>query len=83
MKYYPLYSYKIEYFLNPDSNKKIFTGFTFNVSNSGFCLYTSELLNEGQKIVINNNLLVASKLAIVRWIEKYDEIFYMAGLEFI
>ncbi|HYA12690.1 MAG TPA: PilZ domain-containing protein [Thermodesulfovibrionales bacterium] len=73
----------VEYVLNSDNIHETFIGFTLNVSNSGLCLYTPKSLSEGQKIIIKSNLPTTSKTALVRWIEKYDDVFYKVGLVFI
>jgi hypothetical protein len=78
------FSYSVvEYVLNPENTHETFIGFTLNVSNSGLCLYTPKPLKEGQKIIIKGNLPTPSKNAMVRWIEKYDDVFYKVGLVFI
>ena len=73
----------VEYVLNPDTTHETFVGFILNVSGSGLCLYTSKLLNVEQEIIIKSNFPVSFKTATVRWIEKYDEVFYRVGLEFV
>lgn len=73
----------VEYVLNSDTTHEILIGFTLNFSDSGMCLYTPKLLNEGQKIIIKSNFPDSSKTAIVKWIEKYDDVFYKVGLVFI
>jgi hypothetical protein len=73
----------VEYVLNSDNIHETFIGFTLNVSNSGLCLYTPKLLSEGQKIIIKSNLPTPSKTALVRWIKKYDNVFYKVGLVFV
>lgn len=72
----------IEYVLNHNNTHETFIGFTLNISNSGLCLYTPKPLNEGQKIIIKGNF-PTPKTALVRWIEKYDDVFYKVGLVFI
>ena len=72
----------VEYVLNPYSTNGTFIGFTLNLSDSGLCLYTTKLLNAMQEIVIKGNGLVSSQIATVRWIEKYDDVFYKIGLSF-
>lgn len=72
----------VEYILISDIANETFIGFTLNFSNSGLCIYTSELLNEGQKIIIKSCFPVHSKKAIVSWVEKCDDVFYKIGLFF-
>jgi hypothetical protein len=73
----------VEYVLISNSTHETFIGFTLNVSVSGLCLYTPKLLAEGQKITIKSTIPTSSKTAMVRWIEKYDDVFYKVGLVFI
>ena len=73
----------VEYVLNSNSTHETFIGFTLNVSNSGLCLYTPKLLSEGQKIIIKSTFPTPSKSAMVRWIERYDDVFYKIGLVFL
>jgi len=73
----------VEYVLNSNTTHETFIGFTLNVSISGLCLYTSKLLEEGQEITIKSTIPSTSKTAIVRWIEKYDDVFYKIGLVFV
>jgi len=73
----------VEYVLNSNTTHETFIGFTLNVSISGLCLYTPKLLGEGQEITIKSTIPSTSKTAIVRWIEKYDDVFYKIGLVFV
>jgi len=78
------FSYAVlEYVLNSGNNHEAYIGFTLNVSESGLCIYTPKLLNEGQKITIRGAYPIPSKIAVVKWIEKYDDVFYKVGLVFI
>jgi hypothetical protein len=77
-----LYS-SAEYVLQPDTTHEIFIGFTLNFSDSGLCLLTPKLLEEGQEIIIKSNFPPLLKKAAVRWIEKYDNVFHKVGLEFV
>jgi len=73
----------VEYVLNSDTTHETFIGFTLNVSISGLCLYTPKLIEEGQTITIKSAIPATSKTAMVRWIEKYDDVFYKVGLVFV
>lgn len=73
----------VEYVLNSNSTHETFIGFTLNVSSSGLCLYTPKLVTEGQTIIIKSTFPTPSKTAMVRWIEKYDDVFYKVGLIFL
>ena len=72
----------VEYILHPDTTYKIFLGFTYNLNDTGFNLYTTKLLKEGQEIIVKSSLPYFSKKAMVCWVEQYDSFYYMVGLEF-
>lgn len=72
----------VEYILHPDTTYKIFLGFTYNLNDSGFNLYTTKLLKEGQEIIVKSSFPYFCKKAIVCWVEQYDSFYYMVGLEF-
>lgn len=73
---------RIEYGLSPKISDETFYGVTINISDSGLCLYIFNLLPEGQKITIKNNLPVSYRTALVRWIKKVDADLYKAGVMF-
>jgi len=73
----------LEYVLNSGNNHEAYIGFTLNVSKFGLCFYTPKVLNEGQKITIKGAYPIPSKTAVVKWTEKYDDVFYKVGLVFI
>ncbi len=73
----------VEFVLDANTTHETFIGFTLNVSVSGLCLYTPKFLPEGQKIIIKSAIPATSKTAMVRWIEKYDDVFYKVGLVFL
>ena len=72
----------VEYILHPDTTYKIFLGFTYNLNDTGFNLYTTKLLKEGQEIIVKSSFPYFCKKAIVCWVEQYDSFYYMVGLEF-
>jgi hypothetical protein len=79
----------VEYFIDTDIKyksfkpKKIEIGFVANVSDSGLCLFTSRKLGAGQKIAIKSELFTSFIRAVAKWTEKYDDVFYKIGVEFI
>lgn len=73
----------LEYYLNPPADCGTFIGFTIDISDSGLCIKTSKLLNLDQKIIIKSLLFTASKKAVVRWVEHFNDGFYKVGLEFV
>jgi len=72
----------VEYILHPDTTYKIFLGFTYDLNDSGFNLYTTKLLKKGQEIIVKSSLPHFCKKAIVCWVEQYDSFYYRVGLEF-
>jgi hypothetical protein len=77
------FPYTIEYVLNPSTTDEILEGVAINISKSGLCLYTHNLLREGQEITIKSIMPTSSQNAIVKWIEKIDHIYYKVGLVFV
>jgi predicted P-loop ATPase/GTPase len=77
------YSHKIEYSLCSDEKKETRTGYSFNVNNPWLCLYTSDdLLRVGQELNLYNGAPEYSQKAIVRWIEKLDD-YYFVILDYV
>jgi len=72
----------IECILDPSTPNEVLKGETNDISNSGFCLHTSNLLNVGQELIIKSILPTYSQVAVVRWIMNLDESTYKLGLEF-
>jgi hypothetical protein len=73
----------IEYFLVPSIIGKTFEGLITDISDSGICLLTTSQLRDRQRIIIEDRSCSSEKVAIVRWSEKYNDMFYKIGLEFI
>jgi hypothetical protein len=72
----------IEYFLVPSIIEKTFDGLITDISDNGACLLTTSQLKDRQRIIIEDKSCSSEKIAIVRWSEKYDDMFYKIGLEF-
>jgi len=72
----------VEYILHPDTTYKIFLGFTYNLTDTGFNLYTTKLLKEGQEIIVKSSFPSFCEKAIVCRVEQYDSFYYMVGLQF-
>ncbi len=58
-------------------------GATINISDAGMCIVTSSHLEEGECIILKNDLSLLSRKATVRWVKKYRQNFCKAGLMFI
>jgi len=53
-----------------------------NISQSGICLITTIPIQNGQEVTMKNHIFPSPRTATVRWIEKYQRLYYKAGLEF-
>jgi hypothetical protein len=72
----------VEYILHPDTTYKIFLGFTNNLNESGFSLYTTKLLEKGQEIIVKISIPCTCRKAVVCSVEQHDSFYYKVGLEF-
>ena len=70
----------IEYVLENTTTDPKFDGVVANVSKDGFCLFTTESFKKGQKIIFKNDEPAFYKAAIVRWSNKYTDLYYISGL---
>jgi Tfp pilus assembly protein PilZ len=73
----------IKYFLAPSIIEKTYDGVVTDISDTGACLLTTSLLKDRQRIIILDESTSSEKAAIVRWSQKYDDMFYKIGVEFI
>jgi hypothetical protein len=73
----------IEFVLNNLSPAdESFDGVITDISESGLCLLTTNMLHAGEKIIIQNSISTSPRSATVRWSTEYNE-YYKAGLEFL
>jgi len=73
----------IKYFLAPSIIEKNYDGVVTDISDSGLSLLTTSPLKDRQRIIILDKSGLFEKAAIVRWSQKYDDLLYKIGLEFI
>jgi hypothetical protein len=73
----------IEFFLVPLAEDEILYGVIVNISDSGFCMLTTNHLKEGQKITMQNAIAESSQTAMVRWSERCNNLYSKSGLEFV
>ena len=66
----------------PHPQKEPLSGVIVDMSEHGICIFTTEKLTEGQKIMLRNGVSQSEKTAVVRWGEKYQDLYYRIGLEF-
>ena len=82
---HPRHEYReiIECRLNLPFPPKIIFCPSVNLSESGVCIYTSHLLNEGTRVEISNLRTDSHQKAVVMWVSKRDEGFYKTGFMFL
>jgi hypothetical protein len=73
----------IDYFIEGFNVSETFEGVIANISDSGFCLFTTNPLDNGTKIAIKNQMHFNSQSAAVRWSTKDHNLYYKVGLEFL
>jgi len=73
----------VQYFLVPSIIEKTYDGVITDISDSGICLLTTSPLKDRQRIIILDKSHLSERAAIARWSQKYDDMFYKIGLEFI
>jgi hypothetical protein len=73
----------LEYVLDPLIADEIYDGVIADISDSGLCILTTDRLMEGQAIKLKNALPLSSQSATVRWSERYNNLYYRAGLELV
>lgn len=71
-----------EYFLNLSPGDDVSHGVIANMSRSGLCFYTPEMLNKGDDIFIKCDRNSPVQRATVRWCKQYKHYHYKSGLEF-
>lgn len=72
----------IEYVVVP-LEQESFDGVVANISESGFCLFTTYPLGKDDTITIKRKIPAPSGTATVRWIDRSNKYYCRAGLEFI
>jgi len=72
----------IEYVVEP-LEQESFDGVVANISESGFCLFTTYALGKDDTITIKKKIHEPSGTAAVRWIDRSNKYYCKAGLEFI
>jgi Tfp pilus assembly protein PilZ len=73
----------IKYLLAPSIIEKSYDGVVTDISETGACLLTIAPLKDRQRIIMLDESASSEKAAIVRWSQKYDDMFYKIGVEFI
>lgn len=74
---YELLDTKVEYTLTPFSKDELFEADGVNFSETGLCLLTSNRLSVRQEVTVKNFMTSSSRTAVVVWIKKYDDLFYL------
>ncbi|MFZ5907458.1 MAG: PilZ domain-containing protein [Nitrospirota bacterium] len=73
----------VDYVIIPSSSEELFSAVMVDISEHGVGLFTTENLAEGQKILFRNGAEQSEKPAVVRWRQKYKDLYYRIGLEFL
>ena len=73
---------KIDFVFDPFNEQDDHKGMIENISETGFCLYTSVPIEEGQEIIIKSLVYLPSQNAVACWVEKHDDR-YKAGFKFV
>ena len=73
----------VKYSLIPSVIRNTFDALAIDLSDSGICLLTTSELKNHQRIIIRDNSCSSEKVAVVKWSEQYDDMFYKVGLKFI
>ena len=74
---YELSNNKLEYSLTPFAKDEIFEADVVNFSETGLCLLSSNRLAVRQEITVKNFMASSSRTAVVVWVKKYDDLFYL------
>ena len=74
---YELSENKVEYSLTPFSKDEILEADLVNYSETGLCILSSNHLSVRQEITIKNFMSSSSRTAVVVWIRKYNDLFYL------
>jgi hypothetical protein len=64
------------------SGESVSTAVITNISKSGICLLTPEVLNDGEKIFIRCSNNSPMRKAVVRWSKKYNHCHFRSGVKF-
>ena len=68
--------------LKQPHQEEMFDCVAANISKSGICLITTNPLQDGQEVTMKNHIFPSPRTATVRWTEKYQSLYFKAGLEF-
>jgi hypothetical protein len=80
------FTHAIEYVSDSESTEEVLRvsrGYAINISESGLCFASADIIREGQKIRISSSLPVPYQTGIVVWSSMIDDTLYKAGLEFV
>ncbi|MEW6109690.1 MAG: PilZ domain-containing protein [Nitrospirota bacterium] len=72
--------FRISYIVNDKNTEEIFHGHILNISESGICMFTTNILNKDEKITIKNNLPISYNSGNVRWVKKFGSNIFKSGV---
>jgi hypothetical protein len=76
------FSHPLKFILHPVDTEEILDGVAINISDSGLCFCSSNILGEGQEIILVSKLPFSFEKGSVRWSKKLNDNFYKFGLLF-
>jgi hypothetical protein len=76
------FSHPLKFIMHPIDTEEILDGVTINISDSGLCFCSSNILGEGQEIKFVSKLPFSFEKGSVRWSKKINDNFYKFGLLF-
>lgn len=80
------FTHAIEYVSDSEGDEevlKVSKGYAINISESGLCFASADVIRKGQKIRISTSLPVPYQTGIVVWSSMLEESLYKAGIEFV
>lgn len=68
---------KVDFTLTPFSQDELYSAGVLNFSETGICLLSPIRLSPGQEITLRDFMSFSCRSAVVIWVEKYTDIFYL------
>ena len=68
---------KVDFTLTPFAQDELYSAGVLNFSEAGLCLLSSMRLSVRQEITIRDFMTSSARTAVVIWVEKYTDIFYL------
>jgi hypothetical protein len=75
--------YRIGYRLNDITTEELLHAHILNISESGMCIFTTNVLSEGDRITIKNRLPNSYYIGNVCWVKKFGSNLFKSGVMFL